>query len=304
MTIAADRTVSSNARAGVASEAARAKINLALHVRGRRPDGYHALETLAVFAEIGDELHLEEGEPGLEVEGGFAHQLAGEPVGTNLVSRAVAALSAAAGIAPPEVYVRLRKNLPVGAGLGGGSADAAAMLRLVVRHAGLTLGAAALEGIAAALGADVPMCFRSEPLIARGKGEELTPVVGIPPLDVVLAWPAVSVSTAMVFSRLGGHIDAELPPFPAGFSSAADFVRWLRLTHNGLEQTARDCAPVIGHALQALSASPGCMFARMSGSGSTSFGIYPFRDAAEHAARLIRAAQPGWWVIATTTGGS
>ncbi|MGE0456809.1 MAG: 4-(cytidine 5'-diphospho)-2-C-methyl-D-erythritol kinase [Bauldia sp.] len=304
MTRAAGDAVEERAPDPATREAARAKLNLALHVLGRRSDGFHDLESLVVFADAGDVLTVEEGTPRLEIDGPFAHQLAAEPSEGNLVARVAAHFTVVAGVERGDLRVRLQKNLPVGAGLGGGSADAAAMLRILAGRAEVPVPGDVLHEVAGELGADVPMCLVSEPLLAGGKGERLRTVPGIPALHVVLVWPAVSVSTAMVFRRLFGPRDPELPTLPAAFASVAEFVRWLRQTRNGLEDTARDCAPAIGHALQALIASPGCMFARMSGSGSTVFGIFPFRDAAEHAARLIRSAEPDWWAIATTTGGS
>lgn len=305
MTRAADSAVANQARAPAAIEAARAKINLALHVLGRRSDGYHEIESLVVFAEAGDTLAIEDGPPGIDIGGAFAHQLIGEPVEQNLVHRAIAAFSAVAGAPVDTFRVLLNKNLPVGAGLGGGSADAAAMLRLLARRVADPPLEADLSAIAGHLGADVPMCLRSEPLVARGRGERIEPMTGLPPVSIVLIWPGVSVSTASVFSRLSGVQDPAMPNLPSsGFSNAAELARWLRQSRNSLEDVAREDAPVIGHALQALIASPGCMFARMSGSGSSVYGLFPFHDAAAHAARVIRSAEPGWWTLATTSGGS
>jgi len=290
----------SAAAAARPTEAAPAKVNLALHVRGRRPDGYHELDTLVVFAADGDTVELAEGGDRLTIDGPFGALLRGD--GTeNLVLRAARRLAARAGRSWPAL--RLTKNLPVAAGLGGGSADAAATLRLLTRAWQLPLddGELAAEGIA--LGADVPMCLKSRPLVARGRGERIAEVAGFPPLSMVLVHPAVAVSTGQVFARLDSPEDPPLPDLPDRFGSVADFVRWLRPTRNGLSDAARDIAPAIGNALLALS-NTGAMFARMSGSGATCFGIFPFADAAEHAARIIRAAEPTWWVSTTTTGGS
>ncbi|MGV8840713.1 MAG: 4-(cytidine 5'-diphospho)-2-C-methyl-D-erythritol kinase [Bauldia sp.] len=283
-----------------AQEAAPAKVNLALHVRGRRPDGYHELDTLVVFAAVGDTVELAAGGDALLIDGPFGALLRGD--GTeNLVLRAARRLAARAGRSWPAL--RLTKNLPVAAGLGGGSADAAATLRLLARAWRLPLSGADLAAEGIALGADVPMCLRSTPLIARGRGEVIEDVAGFPQLAIVLVHPAVAVSTGQVFARLNAPEDPPLPDLPGRFDTVADFVRWLRPTRNGLADAARDIAPAIGNALLALS-NTGAMFARMSGSGATCFGIFPFPDAAEHAARIIRAAEPAWWVAATTTGGS
>lgn len=288
---------------GALRETARAKVNLALHVRGRRPDGYHELDTLVAFADVGDELELLTSAPAddfLAITGPFAAPLL-EEVSGNLVLRAAQRLGARHG--KPPVGLQLTKNLPVASGLGGGSADAAATLRLLCREWAIEPISAEIDALAVTLGADVPMCLRSRPLLARGRGEVIVDVEGFPALALVLVHPGVAVSTGQVFSRLDAPDDPPLPPLPSRFDTVADFVRWLRPTRNGLADAARDVAPVIGNALQALS-NVGAMFARMSGSGSSCFGIFPFRDAAEHAARVIRAAEPGWWVVATTTGPS
>ncbi len=283
-----------------ATEAAPAKVNLALHVRGRRPDGYHELDTLVVFAADADTVELAEGGDRLTIDGPFGALLRGDDT-ENLVLRAARRLAARAGRSWPAL--RLTKNLPVAAGLGGGSADAAATLRLLTRAWRLPLAEQDIAAEGIALGADVPMCVRSRPLIARGRGERIEDVPAFPALSMVLVHPAVAVSTGQVFARLDSPEDPPLPELPERFETVADFIRWLRPTRNGLADAARDVAPVIGNALLALS-NTGAMFARMSGSGATCFGIFPFRDAAEHAARIIRAAEPSWWVSATTTGSS
>ncbi|MCW5716139.1 MAG: 4-(cytidine 5'-diphospho)-2-C-methyl-D-erythritol kinase [Bauldia sp.] len=286
--------------APVPSEAAPAKVNLALHVRGRRPDGYHDLDTLVVFAADADTVELAEGGDALTIDGPFGQLLRGDE-SENLVLRAARRLAARAGRSWPAL--RLTKNLPVAAGLGGGSADAAATLRLLTRAWRLPPGDADLAAEGIALGSDVPMCLRSRPLVARGRGERIEDVVSFPALAIVLVHPAVAVSTGQVFARLDAPDDPPLPELPDRFETVADFIRWLRPTRNGLADAARDIAPVIGNALLALS-NTGAMFARMSGSGASCFGIFPFAEAAEHAARIIRGAEPAWWVSATTTGGS
>jgi 4-diphosphocytidyl-2-C-methyl-D-erythritol kinase len=281
-------------------ETAPAKINLALHVTGRRADGYHDLDTLAVFADLGDEIAIEDTKARgtLVVDGPFASAIGGS-VHDNLALRAAAAAAKAAGRDHDRLAIHLTKNIPVGAGLGGGSADAAAVLRLLGRAWKVT---PPLEDVLA-IGADVPMCLVSRPLRARGKGERTALLPSVPALPMVLVYPAMGVSTAEIFAARAGDFDPPLPD-PPSFDSIAELVRWLRGTENGLEDAARFKAPAIASVLQALAAAPGAMMARMSGSGSTCFAIFPFWEAAEHAARVIRAAEPRWWVAATTCAGS
>ncbi len=288
-------------------QAAPAKINLALHVLGRREDGYHDLDTMVVFADVGDVVAAEPfpGDLDVAVDGPFAGALAtSDPTARNLVVRAARALGVATGRDRAGLQVRLTKNLPVAAGLGGGSADAAAVLRLLGPDWNRDDRSGKLGAIALSLGADVPMCLLSKPLLARGRGEDLRPLAGMPPLAVVLVYPGVPVSTAEVFALRSGPFDPLLPPVPPSFASAAEVVRWLRGTRNGLADAAMQKAPAIRNALEALAGAPAAMLSRMSGSGSSCFGIFPSREAAQKAARTIRAAEPSWWVMATTTGGS
>lgn len=278
------------------SEAAPAKINLALHVVGRRPDGYHELETLAVFTEYGDRLTVEAGpHDRFSIYGPYA---AGLPTDEgNLVIRAREALRRICGAVPP-VSIRLEKNLPIASGIGGGSSDAAAVLRALARHwrfANLE----ALAAIAPGLGADVPMCLAARPLLARGAGERIDPVSGLPKLAVVLVNPGVEVSTPQVFSALATR---ENPPLQA-LHNNTDFpslLGWLSASRNDLEAPALAIAPIISESLAALAAS-GAAFARMSGSGATCFGLYESEHAATAAAETIRRARPGWFVAATST---
>lgn len=279
------------------SEPAPAKINLALHILGRRPDGYHDIDSLVVFADVGDRVALAEGGPRLVIDGPFASALSTED---NLVTRAAEAMAREAG-RPADLSLRLTKNLPVGSGIGGGSADAAATLRLLDRAWRLDLPAERLGAIALALGADVPMCLRSRTARATGRGETLTELPDLPALPIVLAFPGVSVSTAAVFAGLGKPSDPPLPTPPA-LADAKAVAAWLAQTRNGLEAAASKAAPVIGEALAMLGDTEGCLFARMSGSGSCCFGIYPTPAAARGAAAAIQQAQPHWWVRAATTG--
>jgi len=290
------------------TETARAKINLALHVFGRRPDGYHQVETLVVFADFGDTIGAEPGTGGdveLTVGGPFADLLADTQPSANLAVRAATELIAASGgkRAPPTRLV-LTKRIPIAAGLGGGSADAAAALRLLNRAWGIGLDPEGLAGIGQRLGADVPMCLLSRPLVATGIGEELTAVDGMPTMPIVLAHPGGAVSTASVFARVAKADRSPLPAWPPKLKALADVVAWLKETRNDLEEPAAAASERAGAAAQALRAEPECLFARMTGSGAAAFGIYATRHAASRAAGRLRQGNPGWWVTEATTGAS
>jgi 4-diphosphocytidyl-2-C-methyl-D-erythritol kinase len=275
---------------------------------GRRPDGYHDLDTVAVFAEIGDRLWFEEGDrPGVElvVEGPFAGAVAevGAEGASNLAVAAAKAFFEAAGMEVPSLRLILDKQLPVAAGIGGGSADAAACLRLLMRRFPGRLSAAALEAVALRLGSDVPMCLRSEPLRATGRGERVDAIAGLPALPLVLLNPGVGVATRNVFAVLDRMSGTALPPLP-DMRRAPNLVAWLLSAGNDLEAPAQSIAPSIRVALRALESVAGCLFARMSGSGPTSFGLFASEREAARAAREIQKTQPDWWVIATRSGGS
>jgi 4-diphosphocytidyl-2-C-methyl-D-erythritol kinase len=280
--------------APASAEHAPAKINLALHVTGRRADGYHLLESLAVFTEFGDRLTVAPAaEDSFAVTGPFAALV---PVDAgNLVIRARDALRALDAAAAARVAITLEKNLPIASGIGGGSSDAAAALRALSRHWRMVADLAALS---LKLGADVPMCLSARSLIARGIGEMLKPV-SLPSLSLVLVNPGVAVSTPEVFRALANRENPALPPLPLALD-AASVLDWLRTTRNDLEAPAKALAPVIGDALDALDRS-GAQFTRMSGSGATCFGLFESGAAAEAAAASIRINNPGWFVAATVT---
>ena len=282
-----------------------AKVNLALHIRGRRSDGYHDIDSLIVFAEIGDRLRVDpSGERvTLELGGPLAGELEGSII-ENLAFVAALALADHAGKRNGQAALSLTKNLPVAAGLGGGSADAAAALRLLNQVWELGLSPQRLADIGAAIGADVPMCVQSLPVRATGKGDHLANASGVPPLPMVLVFPAQPVSTAAVFGRFEGIADPPLPTLPKRFGTVSDTAEWLGQTVNGLEAAAEQEAPIIRAALQELSETEGVLLARMSGSGSTCFGICSTFQAAERACQLIAAEHPRWWVKATMTVGS
>ncbi|ESR24783.1 4-(cytidine 5'-diphospho)-2-C-methyl-D-erythritol kinase [Lutibaculum baratangense] len=272
-----------------------AKVNLALHVTGRRDDGYHLLDTVAVFTGVADRLETEPAvDLGLVVEGPFAASLRDEDVSENLVLKAARLLG---GL---PVRIELEKNLPVAAGIGGGSADAAAALRLLADLSDRSPDRARLHAAALALGADVPMCLAGVPLRARGIGEVIEPLPGFPSLPLLLANPLVPVPTGRVFRALDLRSRGPLPP-SEGLRDIPDVVAWLARAHNDLEAPAIATEPVVGEVLAALRQLPGCGFARMSGSGATCFGVFADLDTAERAAAELRSVRPKWWILATAT---
>ncbi|HET7717241.1 MAG TPA: 4-(cytidine 5'-diphospho)-2-C-methyl-D-erythritol kinase [Bauldia sp.] len=297
------------AEAAAKIESARAKINLALHVLNRRPDGYHALDSLVVFAELADTLtayRREESVVELSIDGDFAEVLTETTFPQdNLVYSVASALSRAfPNRVSGGVRLHLTKELPVAGGLGGGSADAAATLRLLNRIWRLGLTTAELVDLGANLGADVPVCVLSRPARIEGIGELVTPVTTLPAMPVVLVNPGVAMQTASVFRQLAPADRSPLPPMPSRFVSIMELVFWLRKTRNDLFEPACRAAPVIETAVRMLASDPDCMFARMSGSGATVFGIFLSIEAASRAAERIRDMRAGWWVAVTWTGGS
>jgi len=275
-----------------------AKVNLALHVTRRREDGYHDLESLVVFADVADELEARPAKAdSLSVSGPFAKGLGvGE---TNLVSRAVAAFRARwSDAVETGLALHLTKNLPVAAGIGGGSADAAAALRLLAGLSSRPIAVSDLADMAAGLGADVPACLVSTPLIARGVGELLAPLPEFPALHIVLVNPMIPLATADVFRRLRAHDNYPLPELPSPLTRPAQLGLWLAETRNDLQPPAVKLVPVIGEIVAHLAETQGCMLARMSGSGATVFGLFGSSGQAHQAAQVMRAANPDHWVAA------
>lgn len=274
-----------------------AKLNLSLHVTGRRDDGYHLLETLAVFTDYGDVVRVAPSDiDRFDISGPFADGLSADPA--NLVLRARDALrDAFPTIATGPVAIKLQKNLPVASGIGGGSSDAAATFRALVSAWHLTVDDDGLSEIALPLGADLPMCLAAKPLVARGAGEALEPLKEWPVLHLVLVNPNRAVATADVFHGLTRRDNPPLPPPPSRHNFAA-ICAWLRATRNDLQVPALAIAPDIGRALAALEAA-GASFSRMSGSGATCFGLFATAEAAGNAASAISALHPAWFVTAT-----
>ncbi|MGP9819063.1 4-(cytidine 5'-diphospho)-2-C-methyl-D-erythritol kinase [Salinarimonas sp. NSM] len=283
---------------------AAAKVNLTLAVLGRRDDGYHELSSLVAFADVGDDLALVPGGgTALAVDGPQAAALTSDA--DNLVVKAARALAERVpGLTSGRF--RLTKRLPVASGIGGGSADAAAALRLLARANGLSPDDPRMIAAAAATGADVPVCLAGRVCVMEGIGERLGPALPCTELPAVLVNPRVPVETRAVFRALGlvpGAVRAApTTPGPETGLSAAEFVAHLRAVGNDLEAPAITVAPVVSDVLAAVGATDGCALARMSGSGGTVFGLYGSDADATAAAERIAADHPGWWVCATRLG--
>lgn len=271
------------------SEFAPAKVNLALHVTGRRGDGYHLLDSLVVFAGTGDRITAEAApDLTLTLTGPRAAGLSSGA--DNLV------LQAARTMGPQGARLVLEKHLPVASGIGGGSADAAATLRVLARLRGQPLppGAAVL-----ALGADVPVCLAGRPARMSGIGETVIPLAHpLPEAWLVLANPGAAVSTPAIFAALARRDNAPLPRDLPRLKTAAELAAFLRMCRNDLEAPAAQIIPEISVVRSALSAQPGCLMSRMSGSGATCFGLFPDALIAAAAARALRSARPEWWIEA------
>lgn len=272
------------------SEAAPAKLNLALHVRRRRPDGYHELETLFAFVADGDVVAVDESEAlSLTIEGPMADGLSATD---NLVPSAARRLATSAGIAP-RARLTLTKNLPVASGIGGGSADAAAALRLLNRFWGLDYPLDRLAELAEPLGADVPACVYSRTMWGGGKGETLEPadVAGLHDMPVLLVNPMVPLATGPVFAAWDGVDRGPLDTHPA----IDDLVR----ARNDLQPGAISLCPAIADVLSALAACRGALLSRMSGSGATCFALFESVAALRFAHDDLAAREPEWWFLPT-----
>lgn len=284
-------------------EFAAAKINLALHVTGKREDGYHLLDSAVMFAaDAGDVVEVSfAGETSLTVSGTFSQGL--ETDAGNLVLKAFAALQARFPDAVQPCAINLRKALPVASGIGGGSADAAAALRAIVRLNGLTVDAATLAAIALQLGADVPVCLASAACRMRGIGDVIDGWQHAPRLHAVLVNPLVGVSTAGIFRHLGlapgSTANAAITDRFADVHETGAALAWLANCRNDLQPAACHQEPVIADVLDAVRQLPGCGLARMSGSGATCFGLFEDAPSAAAAAKILAQNHPDWWVIAT-----
>lgn len=277
-----------------------AKVNLALHVTGRRGDGFHTLDTLVAFPPIADTVAVAPAAAGaglsLAVDGPFAGAV---PTGAdNLVLRAAARLAEAAGPRPRDADIRLTKALPVAAGLGGGSSDAAATLRALDQLWGLGHDLDDLAELGRPLGADVAMCVHARPLRATGIGDTIERTVTLPAAGIVLVNPGVAVPTPAVFKALAQRDNAPLPPLPERFTDAAALASWLGGCRNDLEAPARTVAPEIGDVLALLTDDREVLLARLSGSGATVFALAADEATAVRIAARIAAQRPAWWVAA------
>jgi 4-diphosphocytidyl-2-C-methyl-D-erythritol kinase len=290
------------------AEKAPAKINLTLRVLGRRADGYHELESLVAFAGVGDALTFAPGGALTLAVSGPTAQAAGDNA-DNLVLKAARALAGRiAGLTLGGFA--LSKRLPVAAGLGGGSADAAAALRLLARANGVALDDPRLMQAAQATGSDVPVCLDPTPRLMRGVGDVLSAPLDLPRLFAVLVNPGVAVSTRDVFAGLNlasgpasGGASSPAPLVLEGWGGEPTaFVAALAKDRNDLEAPAIELEPAIANVLAVLQALPDCRLARMSGSGATCFGLFPTNAAAAAAARTLRVGYPQWWVRATVLG--
>lgn len=283
-----------------------AKVNLFLHVAGRREDGYHLLDSLVAFADIGDALRIDPApEFSFSVQGIFApafHAKEREsgPDSANLAVRAVHALAKASGNMP-AFHLSLTKNIPLGAGLGGGSSDAGAVLWALVRAWNISPQAPYLPDIALSLGADVPVCVGCRPVRLRGVGEVLDPVPEIPEIPAVLVWPGRPCATAEVFRGFSGSFRDEVV-LPESFGGVEALIAFLQGCGNDLTPDAARIVPEVSEALESLGAEPGCLLARMSGSGSSCFGLFADEAAALSAAESLARARPSWWVRAGWIG--
>ncbi len=287
----------------VLTDLAAAKINLFLRVLGQRADGYHRLDSLVGFAEIGDRLSVAAAEGlSLTVTGPFANALRGTPPEQNLAFRAAEAVRLAAGRPDLGAALTLEKHLPIASGIGGGSADAAAALRLLPRLWGLDPDSLPLAEIAAQLGADVPMCLASKSARVSGAGELIEPIT-LPRIAAVLVNPGVPVETKAAFAAREGEFSLPLLALPP-LTTVDDLAELVQRGGNDLTRPALTLAPVIADVLKALRAAPNCRAAALSGSGATCFGLFPTRDARTEAAARIKTAHPDWWVAGTWIGGT
>jgi len=283
-----------------------AKVNLYLHVLGKLSNGYHNLDSLVGFADIGDEIQLEPSTDfEFEISGHFASafqakDLNATPDSSNLVVKAVWGLSRLSGKAP-NVKVTLVKNLPLGAGLGGGSADAAAVLWGLIDYWELSHNLDGLDALMVSLGADVPVCFKSQTTHVQGLGDQLFKAPDLPETPVVFVHPGKHCSTSKIFTMCGENFSqpVQLPPH---FQTQEDLVIFLQKTDNALTARAINEIPEIRNILYILENENGCALSRMTGSGSACFGLFPSEDHAQNAAKNIQQENPDWWVYSGWLG--
>ena len=278
-------------------ELARAKVNLALHITGQREDGFHTLDSLVVFPEVGDRILIKASSRlSLDIEGPFASAIKAQP-SDNLVYKA-AQLLAEHVPAASGAMIGLEKRLPVAAGVGGGSADAAAALRALARLWGISPTRAQFSGLALSLGADVPMCLEEAPARVRGIGEIVEPVTAFPSGAIVLVNPRIELPTPAVFAALQKRDNKPMPDMPTRFDNMKDLAGWLKTCRNDLQNPAISLAPQIADVLSVLSAQPETLLSRMSGSGATCFALCDNLSAAETITSRLAQTENNWWITA------
>jgi 4-diphosphocytidyl-2-C-methyl-D-erythritol kinase len=275
-----------------------AKINLFLHITGRRSDGYHTLQSLIGFADIGDVINIEPAQHfTFSIEGPFAGPLEREDADyeNNLVVKAAQGLANIVD-KPLNIHIRLTKNLPIAAGLGGGSSDAAASIWGLQKYWGLSRDTPYLWPLLTRLGADVPVCLRAQPQIMEGIGEALKPAPLMPDIPILLVNPSQSCSTHEVFLRSSSKVYKDNIKAPAGFSTVFEIIHFLQKCDNDLFDSAVSLLPEIRNVMSALEMQKDCLFARMSGSGASCFGLFETMNEAKKAAKIIAKDNPEWWV--------
>lgn len=273
-----------------------AKVNLYLHVTGKRADGYHLLDSLFVFAADGDVVTVGDSDGlTLDITGNYAGSLSnGED---NIVIKAARALAKAAGV-EPKAAIGLKKNLPVASGIGGGSTDAAATLKALSRLWNVALPDEKMREIALVLGADVPSCLAAKPVCVSGVGERLTPAPKLPRLCLLLVNPNRPVSTPAVFKSRAPVFTAPAP-FTREMTDFAEFVDELKKRRNDLCDAARALEPAVSDVLDALESDPLCRLARMSGSGGTCFGVFESGEDASLCLQRLKKDRADWWFLNT-----
>ena len=277
---------------------AAAKVNLFLHITGKRPDSYHLLQSVMVFVDVGDEMSFAPYQGFfIDVEGPFAEQLG--PLHENMVYKA-AKMLADEYKKPLQAKIVLKKNLPIASGIAGGSSNAAMTLRGLAQLWRLPEETGRLQKMAEALGADVPACMYARPVWTEGIGEKMTYLQGMPDFYFVLANPMLLSPTPEVFRRFKGRFSPALA-FSGRRKSMQEWIADLKLYRNDLTEAAQEVCPPIRDVLRALENTPNCRFARLSGSGATCFGVYDNPSAAQAAVNKIRQEYPRWWVVATST---
>lgn len=270
-----------------------AKVNLSLHITGKRADGYHLLDSMVVFTEFGDQLEITESETfSLTCSGDYGDLIASN--NDNLVMKAARGMQQLDG-KKSGLKVQLRKLIPVSAGLGGGSADAAAVIRFLCAQWNIDIDSSYVKELALSLGADVPVCLSHNPQQMAGIGEMITHLPIMPSLNLLLVNPKVALATADVFTAY----QHQNRPTPQAWNGKEDLISYLRSCRNDLQPAAMSICPVVQEVLSVLSSLPQCLLARMSGSGASCYGVFASEDAMHLASKQLAKEKPGWWQAPT-----